>query len=128
VPPVLSATMRIMSFTAIRSHEIPERDPLRVRPGEVVSVGERDTQWPEFVFVTASNGTGWVPARHLSAASGAATVLVAYDTTELSVSVGDVLTVVERDDESGWWWCRSSEGNEGWVPTDVLQPKEGRVR
>ncbi|MDJ0664688.1 MAG: SH3 domain-containing protein [Acidimicrobiia bacterium] len=116
-----------MVFTATRSHEPPERSPLQVRPGDVVDVGERDTEWPEFVFVTAAVGSGWVPARHLSTDSGPAVVLAGYDTTELAVSDGDALTVVERDDESGWWWCRSTDGDEGWVPIEVLQPKGGPI-
>ena len=122
---MLSATMRFMSFTATRSHEIPQRAPLRVHPGEVVSVGERDTEWPAFVFVTASSGSGWIPARHLSADSGPAVVLAAYDTTELAVSEGDTVTLVERDDESGWWWCRDDHGGEGWVPRAAFEPAVG---
>jgi hypothetical protein len=83
-------------------------------------VGERDTEWPEFVFVTASHGTGWVPARHLSSDHGAAVVEAAYDTTELPVAAGEEVTVFERDDASGWWWCRNGDGSEGWVPTRVF--------
>ena len=79
-------------------------------------VGDRDSEWPEFTFVTCSHGTGWVPARHLSSDHGAAVVEFAYDTTELAVAAGQELTVIDRDDVSGWWWCRSDEGAEGWVP------------
>lgn len=72
------------------------------------------------MFVTAAGGSGWVPARHLSAGSGRAVVTAAYDTRELPTSEGEVLDVIERDDESGWLWCRSSDGNEGWVPARTL--------
>lgn len=40
---------------------IPNRPPLHLAVGEQVQVGQHDTQWPEFVFVTTSHGTGWVP-------------------------------------------------------------------
>ena len=83
-------------------------------------VGDRDTEWPEFVFVTAPQGTGWVPARHLSSDYGAAVVEVAYDTTELPLAAGQEVTVLERDDASEWWWCRNEEGSEGWVPSRSL--------
>ncbi|HKA69266.1 MAG TPA: SH3 domain-containing protein [Actinomycetes bacterium] len=102
------------------AHEIPDRAPLRVAPGEEVTVGERDTEWPEFVFITASGGTGWVPARHLSQPSGRAVVITAYDTTELPTQVGDVLEVVTEDPVSGWLWCRSGVGREGWVPVRTV--------
>lgn len=102
------------------AHEISVRPPVRLSVGQRVQVGERDTDWPEFVFVTAPQGAGWVPARHLSAASGDAVVQTAYDTTELPTHVGEVLDVVAEDRPSGWLWCRSREGREGWVPVNTL--------
>jgi hypothetical protein len=110
-----------MRARAVEDHRIPERAPLQVAVGERVSVGERDTEWPAFVFVTGTQGEGWVPRRHLSGDSGEATVLVAYDTTELPVDVGDEVEVIERDDPSGWWWCRNAAGEEGWVPVAALE-------
>jgi uncharacterized protein YgiM (DUF1202 family) len=103
------------------AHEIPGRRPLQLRAGERVRVGERSGEWPEFVFVTASHGSGWVPAQHLSARSGLAVVRTAYDTTELPTEVGEVLEVVSEDRQSGWVWCRSSTGREGWVPAETLE-------
>jgi hypothetical protein len=101
-------------------HEIPARAPLRLVPGQTVEVGDRDTEWPEFVFVTAPHGTGWVPARHLSTSAGHAVARTPYDTTELPTQVGDVLEVLAEDRPSGWLWCRSSGGREGWVPLRTL--------
>jgi hypothetical protein len=106
---------------ARRTHRIPGRTPIRIDVGDRVEVGERDTEWPEFVFVTTDAGSGWVPARYLSSDSGKAVVEVAYDTTELEVSPGDALTVLRRDDRSGWWWCRNPDGGEGWVPIAVFE-------
>lgn len=109
---------RVVARTA---HEIPQRAPLKLSVGQQVQVGERDTTWPEFVFVTAGHGSGWVPARHLSQSSRRATVLTAYDTTELPTEVGEVLQVVSEDLTSGWLWCRSSTGREGWVPVATVE-------
>jgi hypothetical protein len=82
---------------------------------------QRDTEWPEFVFVTAAYGSGWVPARHLSAWSGTAILKTSYDTTELPTQVGDLLEVLAEDNASGWLWCRSGGGREGWVPINTLE-------
>jgi hypothetical protein len=109
---------------AVEAHEVPERPPLRLAAGEVVAVGERDVDRPAFVFVTGAHGSGWVPSRHLSAESGEAVVLTPYDTTELPTRVGETLDIVLRDDESGWVWCRSASGREGWVPARTLAPTE----
>lgn len=102
------------------AHQIPDRAPLQLRIGQRVDVGDRDTEWPEFVFVTAPQGSGWVPARHLSSPSGSAVVRTGYDTTELPTHVGEVLDVIAEDLASGWLWCRSREGREGWVPMNTL--------
>ena len=106
---------------AIEAHEIPERPPLSLAAGDVVAVGRRDDDWPAFVFVTAACGQGWVPSRHLSLEAGQGVVVTAYDTSELPTRVGETLDVVARDDESGWLWCRSADGREGWVPSRTLQ-------
>ena len=106
---------------AVRAHEIPQRAPLVLSAGQQVTVGQRDTQWPAFVFVTAGTGEGWVPARHLDAESGAATVTVPYDTTELPTAAGEILTVITHDEVSGWSWVRAAGGREGWVPDDAVE-------
>lgn len=112
---------RVVATTA---HEIPDRPPLRIRPGDIVTVGQRDTEWPAFAFVTTATGSGWVPARHLSVSEGSGIALAPYDTTELPTEVGDTLDVMMEDTESGWFWCRSSSGREGWVPISSVHAAE----
>ncbi|WGD36785.1 SH3 domain-containing protein [Lysinibacter sp. HNR] len=110
-----------MRYLLIEDHEIPTRAPLKIQPGEEVSIGKRDTEWPAFVFVTTPTGTGWVPARHIDTHGSLGTVLVAYDTTELPASAGETVEVLSDDPESGWAWCRNRSGLEGWVPHRVLR-------
>jgi hypothetical protein len=109
---------------ARQSHVVPDRPPLSLAAGDVVRVGRRDTDWPAFVFVTAEAGSGWVPARHLSSDNGEAVVTEPYNTQELATFEGQIVEVVERDDESGWLWCRSGDGSEGWVPCAKLDEVE----
>jgi hypothetical protein len=117
-----------VSMTRLRaaySHSTPDRPPIQVGPGERVRVGQRDIEWPEFVFVTTGEGAGWVPERCLDTSSDPAVVLVGYDTTELATTAGEELTLVERDDPSGWAWVRNSAGEEGWVPLRTVAPLPG---
>jgi hypothetical protein len=51
---------------------------------------------------------------------GEAEIVTPYDTTELPTSAGEVLEVIEVDDESGGLWCRSTSGREGWAPSRTL--------
>ena len=112
--------MRQVRATA--AHQPPKRPPLQVDVGELVTVGDRDTDWPAFVFVAAATGAGWVPSRHLSADRGSATVQVRYDTTELTTRDGELLDVLAEDTTSGWLWCRAADGRAGWIPTRTVEP------
>jgi hypothetical protein len=88
--------------------------------GDRVNVGERDSEWPAFVFVTTQKGSGWVPERHLDRQGAGAVVTEAYDTTELRTQEGEELEVLDEDLTSGWIWCRAKNGREGWVPQRAL--------
>jgi hypothetical protein len=96
------------------------RAPLVVSPGDVVEVGTRDTEWPAFVFVTASHGAGCVPARQIDIEGSRGVVRVGYDIAELPAEAGEHVDVLEDDPESGWSWCRGAQGREGWIPHRVL--------
>ncbi len=96
--------------------------------GDVLSVGERSTEWPAFVQVTTSEGRrGWVPERMLTPTGEGTddgwTVREGcrYDTKELEVAAGTELRVLEADLGSGWVWCADPEGREGWVPVRGLE-------
>jgi hypothetical protein len=65
---------------AVRGHEVPGPAPPRVAAGQRVTAERRGSPWPAFVFVTAEDGEGRVPARFLDRSSGPATVLVPDDT------------------------------------------------
>jgi hypothetical protein len=105
---------------ATSPHHIPERHAIRVQVGDRVVVGDRDGDWPAFVFVTAKAGSGWVPERHLDRHGESAVVTEAYDTTELPTEEDQELEVLREDLASGWLWCRAHDGREGWVPERTL--------
>ncbi len=108
------------------AHTIPQRPPIRVTPGQQVQAGQRDTDWPAFVFITTDDGAGWVPERHLDTSSAPAVVITAYDTTELATTGGEELTLIEQDDPSGWARVRNAAGREGWVPLRTIEPAPGQ--
>ena len=114
---------RMQKVKVVATHRPSQTPPIQVRPGDPVQVHERDDEWPAFVKVTTpAGGSGWIPSRHLSVPAGSATVITAYNTQELAGLPDEVLTVVERDDESGWHWCRNAQGQEGWIPIRSVEP------
>jgi hypothetical protein len=112
----------VTKLRATSAHTIPDRPPIHVVPGQRVQAGQRDTEWPAFVFVTTPDGAGWVPERYVDASSEPAVVLTGYDTTELATTAGEELMLVEADDPSGWARVRNAAGREGWVPWRTVEP------
>jgi SH3 domain len=112
----------VTTLRATAAHTIPQRPPIRVVPGQQVQAGQHDTDWPAFVFITTDDGAGWVPERYLNTSSDPAVVVTSYDTTELATAAGEELSLLERDDPSGWARVRNAEGWEGWVPLSTVEP------
>lgn len=90
-------------------------EPLEVRAGEAVSVGERDREWPSFLWCTTAAGrSGWVPEAVLVWKGDRAILREDYSARELTVEVGERLLVARR--EGGWAWVCNERGESGWVP------------
>jgi uncharacterized protein YgiM (DUF1202 family) len=104
----------------IRDYESPYRDPVVVRKGESLTVGDRTTHWEGWIWCTTRNGKSrWFPASFLEDTGDLVTLLRDYEATELSVRVGEQLALGE--DVAGWIWCTNEEGRSGWVPADHLE-------
>ena len=101
------------------AHRAPDRPPLRLRRGDPVVLSDRDEEWPQFVWTQAGTLGGWVPAALFDAERGSATALEAYDTTELDVDPGQLVTL--HRELADWWWVEDAAGAQGWVPSRVLQ-------
>ena len=97
--------------------------PLQLRPGQVVTVGERSDEWPAFVLVRTSRGEcAWVPERCLGSERPRTRARRAYDTRVVDPRIGETLGVLVRDERSGWLWCRDADGAEGWYPISHVEP------
>ena len=109
------------------AHRPPDRPALDLAEGAIVETGELDDEWPAFRWCVDEHGAGgWVPDRYLMHEQpGRARCLRPYSTRELAGDPGDVLELVERDDESGWHWCRDAAGREGWMPVRALAEEPG---
>lgn len=59
----------------------------------------------------------WVPADTVARDTR---VLMARDTRVLMARIGTAVEVLVDDPESGWSWCRSADGAEGWVMNRAL--------
>jgi hypothetical protein len=100
-------------------------DPLRFHTGDVLRLGHRDRQWPAYVWGTDKTGrSGWVPESYITlTGEHEATALRDYDATEITVTRGEELTVL--DEAGGWLLCSTSSGRRGWVPATHVEPAWG---
>ena len=96
-------------------------ETIRISPGDVVGVGHRNQQYPEFLWCASEYGLqGWVAEAYLEmTGEKEAVALREYDATQLTVVKGEVLDVVDR--QGAFILCRNAGGAQGWVPRRVLE-------
>ncbi len=99
---------------------------VRLSCGESVAILKSDSEFPGWLWCRSSAGEeAWIPEAFIepmgesdSGASadepGRGRMRRDYDSTELSVAVGERLALIEE--ESGWFWAEDSLGRRGWIP------------
>jgi hypothetical protein len=99
-------------------------DQTVIHAGQEVRTGKRCDEWPGWVWCTASGGwSAWVPECYLEIHGDTARFKRDYLARELTVHVGEELTVVEET--GGWLLCTDSRGQCGWIPAHCAQPVVG---
>lgn len=88
---------------------------LYVTAGQRVTPGRIDDEYPGWQWVVDAAGHGgWIPAGLVRGDR----ITTPFDTTELTVAPGDVLTPLDRC--LGWTRCQTQDGRTGWVPDHCL--------
>ncbi len=114
-------------YIVIQSHSSNYPNPIRLRQGERVQIGEKyegPEQWNNWYFCKNEAGiAGWVPEqvfiRHSNDDSEGIAV-EEYDAFEMDAVPGDKITALRE--LNGWiWGVRETDGMKGWVPLDHLQ-------
>ena len=109
-----------MKASVIQDYQAVYLYPIAFTAGETVQAIRRDTEYPGWIWCAGSSGkSGWVPERYLQIEGERATALRDYNAVELTVEVGEILTLLEI--ESGWAWVETGDGRCGWVPVHHLQ-------
>jgi len=113
-----------MTYTANSDYEDRDTDPLSLKAGDVVTVGQGDRTWPGWVWASDDQGRdGYVPAEFLEPVEGGRhKVTEDFDPTVLTIRRGDRLESLRQI--HGWHWCRNAAGEEGWVAGYLLRPAE----
>lgn len=110
-----------MQARVLREYRTQYKNPIRFAAGEIVTLGERDSEWPAFVrAITTDGNAGWAPFDWLKPlGDGRAEALRDYSAQELDVDAGD--EVVLHFELGGWWWAEHSDGRCGYLPAGHLE-------
>ena len=86
----------------VRDYRTKYANPIRFAQGEIVTLGERDTEWPAFIWtVTEDGNAGWAPFDWLKPLDdGRGEALRDYSAQELDVDAGGAVTPLH---ELGGW-------------------------
>jgi len=96
-------------------YQVEYQNPIQVKTGERVHVGQADNAYPGWLWSRATDGReGWVPVELLSRERPLATALVDYSAKELAVQIGDEVEIEEV--RHGWALVRNTQGEVGWIP------------
>lgn len=110
------------TFTANADYEEKDSDPIKLEPGDEISVGLADRAWPGWVWASDRNGNdGYVPEEILEPlGEGRYAAMDAFDPTVLTLRRGDRIESLKQI--HGWHWCRNERGEEGWAAGYLLKP------
>ncbi|WDE06818.1 hypothetical protein SG34_007935 [Thalassomonas viridans] len=114
-----------MQVVVIEAHVSNYPEPIHFGQGDMLALGELDTEFPGWIRVTtADRNQGWAPVQYINFEPGAAqgTAKCSYNARELNTELNEVLTVVRE--LNGWYLARNGEGQLGWVPVRSVQAVE----
>jgi len=108
----------------IEEYQAPYPDPIQAKAGDEVSVDLiKATDIVGWVWCTNHTGkSGWVPGTYVKIEGGRGRMLQDYNAIELTIHVGDILTVHKT--ESSFYWVTNQAGNQGWVPIANVEVME----
>lgn len=91
-------------------------DPIAFAIGDLLAVGARDSEWPSFIWCVGPDGrAGWILDHVFELIGpGQERAIANYDARELSVAIGEQVTIAQS--AGGWHWVANARGERGWIP------------
>lgn len=113
-------TSRFTVFV-VADYQAPYPDPIQAKAGDIVVLHpEKKTDIQGWVWCSNSAGkSGWVPTKYIEAGGDRGKILCDYNAIELTVRVGETLTV--HRGESNFYWVENQKGQQGWVPVENVE-------
>lgn len=101
-------------------------DPIGVEPGDPVTLGKTDPEWPGWQWCTdQQEKSGWVPISYIDQRAGSTGVMRhAFTSRELGIVPAEEVKLHKL--ESGWYWASNQNGVTGWIPGTHVVVEESR--
>ncbi|CAB1262246.1 SH3 domain protein [Vibrio cholerae] len=118
----LCALEKIMEVIVVEEHTSEYPNPIYLKQGDEVQLGEMDDEFPNWIFVTTDSGVqGWTPAQYIETISGTkkGILLHDYDAVGLNTQFGEKLAVLFE--LNSWYRVSRSTGEVGWVPAKTVK-------
>jgi hypothetical protein len=109
----------------IADYEAPYADPIVVEEGDEITIDSgKEADWAGWVWCANDAGrSGWVPEAYIERRGDVGTMRCDYDAIELTVRVGELLSVHKA--ESEFFWASNERGQDGWVPSTHIELVSG---
>ncbi len=113
-----------VATTAI-AYRTPYPEGSRLPSGTRLKTTDRKSEYPGWTWcLIGSNAGVWISEKYIDREADDRAVLnIDYDSTELSVDIGDRVRILRC--EQGWAWCQKNDGVEGWLPLNIFESDEG---
>ena len=113
----------MVAYLTVAAYTASQNNPIEISKGDMLIVGEEYKGNPNWVswIKCAHILTGkesWVPKQLIKIIGSEGIALSDYSAKELTVGKG--VRVEIQKSMSGWSWCRTESGEEGWLPDDVI--------
>lgn len=110
-----------MRVTAIIGHASEYPEPISFSPGDQLTVGRKESEYPGWLWVGIASGKeGWAPESYMRRLSASEAVASReYTARELDTEAGERLVVHAELNE--WLWVENESGRCGWVPKKTVR-------
>lgn len=111
-----------MKVFVIKEHVSNYPNPITFEPGDMLILGEMDTEYTGWIRVETQDGNkGWAPDQYIDFQPGDPTGLAnsSYNAFELDTSLNERLTVIKE--LNGWYLVTNEADKVGWVPVQSVE-------
>ncbi|WP_041416290.1 hypothetical protein [Shewanella halifaxensis] len=111
-----------MKVVVIEGHLSEYPNPVYLKRGDIVTLGEMDDEFHNWIFITNDAGDqAWAPIQYIDNVVGSSTgiLLQDYDNLEFNTVIGEKLSVLFE--LNSWYRVSRSTDEIGWVPVHTVK-------